>query len=75
MIVLKNSHDLYKAGPLSFDRAKMSHLCDATVVSIEGDEIQAHRSLLAARLEYFHSMFAHGWAEVIKKYIIARLAF
>jgi len=49
---------------VSFDRESMSNLCDATVVSLEGDQIQAHRCILAARLEYFNSMFAHGWAEV-----------
>ncbi|XP_065342837.1 inhibitor of Bruton tyrosine kinase [Cloeon dipterum] len=63
MVLLKNGHDLYTPQPLSFDRGNMKLSCDATVLSIEGDEIKAHRSVLAARLEYFHSMFSHGWVE------------
>ncbi|XP_059475096.1 inhibitor of Bruton tyrosine kinase isoform X2 [Neocloeon triangulifer] len=63
LVMIKIGHEPYQPAALSFDRTKMMHLCDATVISLEGDEIQAHRSVLAARLEYFHSMFAHGWAE------------
>lgn len=62
---MKSGHEApNKLEGVSFDRASMSSSCDATVLSLEGDEIQAHRCILAARLEYFNSMFAHGWAEV-----------
>jgi hypothetical protein len=63
-IRLKGNHNVYIPGPVTFDRTKLQPLCDVTVKSMEGVEVKAHRSILAARLEYFHSMFAHGWAEV-----------
>lgn len=70
IIELRSGYDQYKPSPVSFDREKLKPLCDVSVMSLEGEELSAHRSILAARLEYFYSMFAHGWAEVSYHYII-----
>ena len=39
-------------------------LCDVRLRSADGKDFAAHRVVLAARLEYFHSMFTCGWIEV-----------
>lgn len=41
-------------------------LCDVSIRSQDGKVFRAHRSILSARLEYFRSMFACGWIEVIQ---------
>ncbi|CAG2069571.1 unnamed protein product, partial [Timema podura] len=48
---------------LSLDRNKHRELYDVTIHSKEGRELRAHKCVLAARLEYFNSMFGGGWAE------------
>lgn len=46
-------------------RKSREDLCDVSISSQDGKIFCAHRSVLSARLDYFHSMFACGWIEVI----------
>ncbi|KAK2710725.1 hypothetical protein QYM36_012037, partial [Artemia franciscana] len=48
---------------VKFSRKKSKELCDVILVSEEGKELEAHRCVLAARLDYFRSMFGLGWIE------------
>jgi len=45
------------------NRKSREDLCDVSISSQDGKIFRAHRSILSARLEYFHSMFACGWIE------------
>ena len=46
-------------------RQDHQYLYDVRIRSEEGKELQAHKCVLVARLEYFHSMFCGSWVEVI----------
>ncbi|KAM3873183.1 inhibitor of Bruton tyrosine kinase [Diretmus argenteus] len=46
-----------------FNRNKCSYLCDVTLKSEDGKEFPCHKSVLCARLEYFHSMLGNPWIE------------
>ncbi|KAJ3597364.1 hypothetical protein NHX12_000892 [Muraenolepis orangiensis] len=42
---------------------KNAYLCDVTLKSEDGKEFRCHKSVLCARLEYFHSMLGNPWIE------------
>ena len=46
-------------------REEHQHLYDTRIRSEEGKELRAHKCVLVARLEYFHSMLSGSWFEVI----------
>lgn len=46
-----------------FNQKKCSYLCDVTLKSEDGKEFPCHKSVLCARLEYFHSMLGNPWIE------------
>uniref|UniRef100_A0A667XXU6 Inhibitor of Bruton tyrosine kinase n=1 Tax=Myripristis murdjan TaxID=586833 RepID=A0A667XXU6_9TELE len=46
-----------------FNQKKCSYLCDVTLKSDDGKEFPCHKSVLCARLEYFHSMLGNPWIE------------
>ncbi|KAF7653650.1 hypothetical protein LDENG_00080370 [Lucifuga dentata] len=46
-----------------FNQLKCSYLCDVTLKSEDGREFPCHKSVLCARLEYFHSMLGNPWIE------------
>lgn len=48
----------------SWERSMLPSLHDVTVASSDGAIFKAHKCVLAARLEYFNSMFTGGWVEV-----------
>eukprot|EP00064_Thunnus_orientalis_P002646 superscaffoldBa00000200_g2653 len=48
---------------LKFNQKKCSYLCDVTLKSEDGKEFPCHKSVLCARLEYFHSMLGNPWIE------------
>lgn len=48
---------------LRFYQQKCSYLCDVTLKSEDGKEFPCHKSVLCARLEYFHSMLGNPWIE------------
>ena len=48
-----------------FDCSKHVKLCDVNIrSSVDDSVVAAHKCILVARLEYFHSMLASGWIEV-----------
>lgn len=47
-----------------FDRKKHQDLYDVSIRCEDGSVLRAHKCILAARLEYFHSMLSRGWIEV-----------
>ncbi|XP_061171196.1 inhibitor of Bruton tyrosine kinase-like isoform X2 [Saccostrea echinata] len=49
--------------PLRYDRSKLLDLCDVTIASDDRLEINCHKCVLVARLEYFNSMLSSGWVE------------
>ncbi|XP_063243097.1 inhibitor of Bruton tyrosine kinase [Bacillus rossius redtenbacheri] len=62
LIVSKNNRPCQPA-EVSFDHKKHKELYDVTLRSEDGKELKAHKCVLAARLDYFSSMFGGGWAE------------
>ncbi|KAH9507256.1 hypothetical protein Btru_056735 [Bulinus truncatus] len=46
-----------------FDRSKLPELYDVNISSQDGEQIQCHKCVLVARLEYFYSMLSTGWVE------------
>ncbi|GFY53971.1 inhibitor of Bruton tyrosine kinase [Trichonephila inaurata madagascariensis] len=48
---------------LTFDRQSMSNLYDVNLISSNGTTFGCHKCILAARLDYFHSMLGTCWAE------------
>ncbi|XP_013381620.1 inhibitor of Bruton tyrosine kinase-like [Lingula anatina] len=46
-----------------FDRKKYPILRDVCIKADDSHTVQAHKCILVARLEYFHSMLASGWVE------------
>ena len=46
-----------------FTRKNYPEFYDIIIQSEDGEEFFAHRCILSARLEYFHSMFSLGWIE------------
>ncbi|XP_075218309.1 inhibitor of Bruton tyrosine kinase [Lycorma delicatula] len=49
--------------PPVLDHKSFPDLYDVEISSSDGEIIKAHKCVLAARLEYFHSMLAGGWIE------------
>ncbi|KFM65426.1 Inhibitor of Bruton tyrosine kinase, partial [Stegodyphus mimosarum] len=48
---------------LNFDRFSLSSLSDVNLLSCDGCVFHCHKCILAARLDYFHSMLSSCWAE------------
>ncbi|XP_059153505.1 inhibitor of Bruton tyrosine kinase-like [Physella acuta] len=48
---------------VKFDRSKLPELCDVSINTEDGEEIECHKCVLVARLEYFYSMLSTGWVE------------
>lgn len=44
-------------------------LCDVTLKATDGDEIHAHKCVLASNSEYFEKMFTGGFKETNQKII------
>jgi len=55
-----------------FNLKETGSLCDVTLIS-DGNEIKAHRVVLAACSEYFHAMFTSGLRETGKNEVKAIL--
>uniref|UniRef100_A0A1B6MEM7 BTB domain-containing protein n=1 Tax=Graphocephala atropunctata TaxID=36148 RepID=A0A1B6MEM7_9HEMI len=45
------------------ERSMLASLYDVTIASSDGASFRAHKCVLAARLDYFNSMFTGGWVE------------
>ncbi len=52
-----------RSPPPCFSRKSFPELHDVSIVAEDGSELSAHRCVLAARLDYFRSMFGLGWSE------------
>lgn len=63
MILLRESRELESWTPPKLDRKLYPEFYDTKIASNDGATFRAHRCILAARLEYFHSMFGGGWIE------------
>lgn len=50
--------------PKSWNRMCGSNFFDTTLLSQDGKEFNSHRVVLAARSDYFRSMFGYVWIEV-----------
>lgn len=50
--------------PPVLDHQSHTDLYNVQITSCDGGVIKAHKCILAARLDYFHSMLAGGWIEV-----------
>ncbi|KAL8560153.1 hypothetical protein ACOMHN_021648 [Nucella lapillus] len=48
---------------LRYERTKLGELYDVCIQADDTTTIQCHKCVLAARLEYFHSMLGSGWIE------------
>ncbi|XP_046673434.1 inhibitor of Bruton tyrosine kinase isoform X1 [Homalodisca vitripennis] len=48
---------------LPFERLMLANLHDVSIASSDGASFRAHKCVLAARLDYFNSMFTGGWVE------------
>ena len=62
VIALKDGGKIPRAPPF-YSRKSFPELHDVVITSSDGEEVGAHRCLLASRLEYFRSMFCLGWIE------------
>ncbi len=58
----KDPKDRRRPTPV-FSRKSFPELHDVTIATEDGAEIHAHKCILAARLDYFNSMFGLGWSE------------
>lgn len=67
MIFRNDDYKIYEPR-CKFERNRSMYLWDATIKCPDGISIQAHKCILAARLDYFNGMFAHSWAEVRRHY-------
>ena len=63
MIKLKDGVKSVPRAKPYFSRKSFPELHDVIIQTEDGGEIGAHRCVLAARLEYFRSMFGLGWIE------------
>ncbi|XP_076444948.1 inhibitor of Bruton tyrosine kinase-like [Babylonia areolata] len=48
---------------IRYERTKLGELYDVCIRTDDDTMIQCHKCILAARLEYFHSMLGSGWIE------------
>ncbi|XP_039275815.1 inhibitor of Bruton tyrosine kinase [Nilaparvata lugens] len=55
--------DLKKSKPFALDYNARKDLYDVVIAGNDGGTIQAHKCVLAARLEYFRHMLCGGWVE------------
>ena len=62
VITLKNGGKIPRAPPF-FSRKSFPEYHDVVITTSDCEEVNAHRCLLASRLEYFRSMFCLGWIE------------
>ncbi|XP_071955936.1 inhibitor of Bruton tyrosine kinase-like [Antedon mediterranea] len=51
----------------NYNRNQCSYLSDVSLEAEDGTTFRCHKSVLVARLEYFHSMLASGWIETSSK--------
>lgn len=63
-ILLKDNFDVVPSEKLRLDRKSGADFYDVTIKSEDNCAIKAHKCVLVARLDYFHSMFLGGWSEV-----------
>lgn len=63
LILVRESRELETWVPPKLDRKLHPEFYDTKIASNDGATFRAHRCVLAARLEYFHSMFGGGWIE------------
>ncbi|XP_074626926.1 inhibitor of Bruton tyrosine kinase-like [Acropora palmata] len=49
----------------AFSRLNCPELYDVVIVCEDGSELQCHKCILVARLDYFRSMFAGDWLEAV----------
>ncbi|XP_025096853.1 inhibitor of Bruton tyrosine kinase-like isoform X2 [Pomacea canaliculata] len=61
--VIQSTGKKIAAPRLKFDRTKIPELYDVCIRAEDGTTVQCHKCILAARLEYFHSMLGSGWIE------------
>ncbi len=61
-ILLREGKQVPRAQPC-FSRKSFPELQDVIIRSSDGVDLPAHKPILAARLDYFRSMFSFGWAE------------
>uniref|UniRef100_A0A2C9LAN8 BTB domain-containing protein n=1 Tax=Biomphalaria glabrata TaxID=6526 RepID=A0A2C9LAN8_BIOGL len=61
-LIISQGKNLVKP-KVRFDRSKLPELYDVNIRSEDGEEIQCHKCVLVARLEYFYSMLSTGWVE------------
>ena len=62
VITLRHGGKMPRAPPF-FSRKSFPEHHDVIIATSDGEEVSAHRCLLASRLEYFRSMFCLGWIE------------
>lgn len=62
--MIKEDEKKAKVPKFGFERTNMTELWDTTIKCQDKYYIEAHRCILAARLEYFNGMFSHSWTEV-----------
>ncbi|KAJ9579143.1 hypothetical protein L9F63_024751 [Diploptera punctata] len=66
-ITLKQDCHFSNLKPPVLKRQDHQHLYDTRIRNEEGKELQAHKCILVARLEYFHSMLSGSWVETSGK--------
>lgn len=64
MILLKHGCELKEWSPPELDRKLYPSFYDVKITSNDGATFKAHKCVLSARLEYFHSMLGGDWIEV-----------
>ena len=62
VITLRDGGKMPRAPPF-FSRKSFPEYHDVVIATSDGEEVSAHRCILASRLEYFRSMFCLGWIE------------
>ena len=62
VITLRDGGKMPRAPPF-YSRKSFPEYHDVVITTSDGEEVNAHRCLLASRLEYFRSMFCLGWIE------------
>jgi len=66
LVRMKRGETLRRPSPKRYNRKGFPELFDVTLKNQNGDSIRAHRCVLIARMEYFHSMlYANSWIEVV----------
>ncbi|KAK7108349.1 inhibitor of Bruton tyrosine kinase-like [Littorina saxatilis] len=61
--VIQSSGKKLQSPHIKYERTKLGELYDVCIRADDSTTIQCHKCVLAARLEYFHSMLGSGWIE------------